>query len=137
VSTAVAGERRSGWETFAAVVLFSVAFLRIISAISYFKHSAAINDLTRGAFSSNLWAWGVWDLCVAALALLAGLSLLGGVGFLKPAFGRAVAYVWAALVFVQGFMLIGQVPWYSAGMITLAVLVIYGLASHPAEGGSA
>jgi hypothetical protein len=41
------------------------------------------------------------------------------------------------LVIVQGFMLIGQVPWYSAGMIALAVLVIYGLSSHPAEDGSA
>jgi hypothetical protein len=130
-----ATERRSGWVTFAAVVLFSVGFLRIISGISYFKHSAAINDLTHGAFHSDLWAWGVWDICVAALALLAGLSLLGGVGFFTSAFGRVVAYVWGVLVIVQGFMLIGQAPWYSAGMIGLAALVIYGLASHPAEEG--
>jgi hypothetical protein len=128
-------ERRSGWVTFSAVVLFSVGFLRIISGISYFKHSAAINDLTHGSFSSQLWAWGVWDICVAALAVLAGLSLLGGVGFLTPAFGRAVAYVWAVLVIVQGFMLIGQAPWYSTVMIVLATLLIYGLASQPAEGG--
>ena len=122
---------RSTWSTFAAVVLFSVAFLRIISGISYFKHSAAINDLTRGAFHSHLWAWGVWDVCIAAVAILAGLSLVGGVGFLTAAFGRAVAYVWAVLVIVQGFMLIGQAPWFSAAMIALAVLVIYGLASEP------
>ena len=80
MSTVVAPERRSGWVTFSAVVLFAVGFLRIISGISYFKHSAAINDLTHGSFSSQLWAWGVWDICVAALAVLAGLSLLGGVG---------------------------------------------------------
>jgi hypothetical protein len=128
-------ERRSGWLTFAAVVMFSVGFLRIISAISYFKHSAAINDLTRGAFSSDLWAWGVWDLVIAALALFAGLALLGNFGFLTPSFGRVVAYAWAVLVIVQGFMLIGQVPWYSAGMMTLAGLVIYALTTHPAEEG--
>ena len=135
MSSAVVPERRSGWVMFAAVVLFSVGFLRIISGISYFKNSAAINDLTRGAFGDHLWAWGVWDICVAALALLAGLSLLGGVGFLTTGFGRVVAYVWAVLVIVQGFMLIGQAPWYSAGMIALAALVIYGLTSHPATEG--
>jgi hypothetical protein len=133
MSAATVPGRRCGWYTFAAVVLFAVGFLRIISAISYFKHSAAINDLTRGSFSSHLWAWGVWDLCVAGLAVLAGLSLLGGVGFLTPAFGRVVAYAWGVLVIVQGFMLVGQAPWYSAGMIALAALVIYGLASQPAE----
>ena len=135
MSVSVASERRSGWMTFAAIVLFAVGFLRIISGISYFKHSVAINNLTQGAFHSDLWAWGVWDICIAALAVLAGLSLLGGVGFLTPSFGRAVAYVWAVLVIVQGFMLIGQAPWYSTVMIVLATLLIYGLASQPAEGG--
>ena len=122
--------------TFSAIVLFAVGFLRIVSGISYFKHSIAINNLTRGAFHSDLWAWGVWDLCIAALAVLAGLALLDGVGFLKPAFGRVVAYAWAVLVLVQGFMLIGQAPWYSAAMIALAALVIYGLASHAAVEGT-
>ena len=135
MSTSAVSGRRSGWVTFAAVVLFAVGFLRIISGISYFKHSVAINNLTQGAFHSDLWAWGVWDICIAALAVLAGLSLLGGVGFLTPSFGRAVAYVWAVLVIVQGFMLIGQAPWYSTVMIVLATLLIYGLASQPAEGG--
>ena len=134
--SAVASERRSGWVTFAAVVLFGVGFVRVISAISYFKHSIAINNLTQGAFHSDLWAWGVWDVCVAALAVLAGLSLLGGVGFLTPSFGRVVAYAWATLVIVQGFMLIGQAPWYSAAMIAVAVLLIYGLASQAAEDGA-
>jgi hypothetical protein len=121
--------------TFAAVVLFAVGFLRIISGISYFKHSVAINNLTQGSFHSDLWAWGVWDICIAALAVVAGLALLGGVGFLTPSFGRVVAYAWATLVIVQGFMLIGQAPWYSAAMIAVALLLIYGLASQAAEGG--
>jgi hypothetical protein len=134
VATSVASERRSGWVTFAAVVLFAVGFLRIISAISYFKNSVAINNLTQGAFHSDLWVWGVWDVCIAALAVLAGLSLLGGIGFLTPSFGRVVAYVWGILVIVQGFMLIGQAPWYSAAMIALAILLIYGV-SQAAEDG--
>jgi hypothetical protein len=130
VATNASVRERSGWLTFAAVVLFSVGFLRIVSGISYFKNSAAINDLTHGAFHSQLWAWGVWDICVAALAILAGLALVGGAEFLSVGFGKTVAYLWAILVIVQGFMLIGQATWYSALMIGLAVLVIWGLASQ-------
>ena len=119
---------RSGWVTFAGILLFAVGFFRIISAISYFANSHRVNDLTNGAFNGNLWAYGVWDLCVAALALLAATSLLGG-----GKFGRLIAYVWAILVIVQGFLTIGQEPWYSAAMITLSVLVIQGLASTAGE----
>jgi len=135
VATNASAGKRSGWLTFAAIVLFSVGFLRIVSGISYFKNSAAINDLTHGAFHSQLWAWGVWDICVAALAIVAGLALVGGADFLSVGFGKTVAYIWAILVIVQGFMLIGQASWYSAGMIALAALVLYGLAFETVDEG--
>jgi len=126
MSTQAVPERRTGWISFAAVVMFAIGFLRIISAITYFSDSHKVNDLTNGLFSSHLWAWGVWDLCIAALALFAGLSLLGGGGF-----GRVVAYIWAVLVIVHSFLIIGIAPWYAAAMIALASLVVYGLASSP------
>jgi hypothetical protein len=121
-------EERRGWTTFAAIVMFSVGFLRIISGISYLSDSHKVNDFTLGLFGDNLWAWGVWDLGIAAVALFAGYSLLG-----KGGYGRVVAYLWAALVIVQGFLTIAYAPWFSALMITLAVLVIYGLAVSPRE----
>jgi hypothetical protein len=115
--------RPSGWVTFAAIVMFSIAFLRIISAISYFSDSSKVNDLTAGLFGDNIWAWGIWDLCIAALALFAGASLVGGGGF-----GRVVAYIWGVVLIVESFLIIGVAPWYAAGAIALATLVIYGLA---------
>jgi hypothetical protein len=121
-------EERRGWTTFAAIVMFSVGLLRIISGISYLSDSHKVNDFTLGLFGDNLWAWGLWDLGIAAVALFAGYSLLGNGGY-----GRVVAYLWAALVIVQGFLTIGYAPWFSALMITLAVLVIYGLAVSPRE----
>jgi hypothetical protein len=121
-------EGRRGWTTFAAIVMFSVGFLRIISGISYLSDSHKVNDFTLGLFGDNLWAWGLWDLGIAAVALFAGYSLLG-----NGSYGRVVAYLWAALVIVQGFLTIGYAPWFSALMITLAVLVIYGLAVSPRE----
>jgi hypothetical protein len=117
-------EERSGWLTFAAILMFAVGFVRIVSAIRYFDNGQEINNLTAGLFGDSLWAWGVWDLIVAALALFGGFSLLTGGGF-----GRLVGYLWGVVVIVQGFLIIEQAPWYGAAAITLAVLVIYGLAT--------
>jgi len=119
-------DRSSGWLGFAAIVMFAVGFFRIISAISYFADSRKINNLTNGLFSGHTWGWGLWDLLIAAAAILAAFSILSGGGF-----GRVVGYIWGVLVIVQGFTIIGLAPWYAAFSITLAVLVIYGLASTP------
>jgi hypothetical protein len=113
-------EDRSGWLTFAAVLMFAVALVRIVSAIRYFDDGQEITNLTSGLFGDSLWAWGVWDLCIALLALFAGWSLLTGGGF-----GRAVAYVWGVVVIFQGFLLIEHAPWFGAAAITIAALVIY------------
>ena len=121
-------ESRRGWVVFAAIVMFSVGILRIFSGISYLSDSNKVNDLTLGLFGDNLWAWGLWDLGIAALAIWAGYSLLGG-----GSFGRVIAYIWAVLVIVNGFLIIGAAPWFGAGMIALAVFVVYGLASSPSE----
>ena len=118
----------SGWLAFAAVIMFSVGFFRIISAIAYFADSHKLNNLTNGLFSGHAWAWGVWDLLIAAAAIFAGVSLMSGGGF-----GRVVAYIWAVLVIVQSFLIIGLTPWYAFTMIALGTLVVYGLATTPRE----
>src|SRR5262245_8423935 len=122
---------RSGWLAFAGIVLLSVGFFRIISAIAYFADSSKINDVANGLFSSHLWAWGLWDLLIAALAIFAGFSIFAGGGF-----GRFVGYVWGVLVIVQAFAIVTYAPWYAALSIALGALVIYGLASSPREAAS-
>jgi hypothetical protein len=121
--------RRSGWVEFAVVVLFAVAFFRIIEAIAYFEKSHKLNDLAGGFFSDHYWGWGAWDLCIAVLAIFAGLSLLKGGGF-----GRVVAYIWAIIAIVNSFMIIGIAPWFAVSTMVLAGFVVYGLAMNPEEG---
>jgi len=128
MSTQTYEERGSGWLEFAGVVLLAVGFFRIISAIAYFADSHKLNNLTNGLFSNHLWAWGLWDLLIAALAILAGFSLMAG-----GTYGRVFAYIWAVLVIVQGFTVIDQAPWYGALSIAVAGLVVYGVASTPKE----
>jgi hypothetical protein len=126
VSSMQAYASRTGWIMLAAVVMFSVGVLRIISGISYLANSHKVNDYTAGLFGDNMWAWGLWDLGIAVVAIWAAFSLLSG-----GEFGRVIAYIWAILVIVNGFLTIGIAPWFAAAMITLAVLVVYGLASTP------
>lgn len=123
MSTQESGSR-SGWITFAAILMFAVGFARIISAFTYFDDSNDVNDLTNSIFGDNLWAAGIWDLVAAGLALLAGWSLLGGGGF-----GKVIAYIWGIVVIVQSFLIFGVAPWYAAAMILLAVAVIHALAT--------
>ena len=123
--------QKSGWVEFAAVVLFAIGFFRIISAITYFANSYKLNNLTNGIFSGHNWAWGVWDLMIAAAAIIAGLSVLAGGGF-----GRFFGYIAGVLVIVQGFAVINLAPWYGASAIVVGVLVVYGLAATSADGQS-
>lgn len=121
-------ERRAGWIMLAAIVMLSVGFFRVISGISYLVDSHKINDFTAGFFGDNMWAWGLWDLGIAALALYAGYSLVEG-----GQFGRMVAYIWGILVIVNSFLIMAYEPWFAFAMIALATFVIYGLVSSPSE----
>ena len=123
-SQALQGLYRPGWLTFAAIVLFSVGCLRVISAICYFADSARVNDLTLGAFGHHLFLWGIWDLIIALLALWGGWSLLSG-----NMFGRVIGYLWAVVVIVQSFLILGYSPWFGFGSLLLAILVIYALSA--------
>ena len=121
-------ERLSGWSAFAAIVMFSVGFFRLISGISYLADSRKVNDLTMGLFGDSVWAWGIWDLGIGIAALFAAYSLLG-----NGTYGKIVTYLWAVLVIVNSFLIIGFAPWFAAGMIALAVLVVYGVAKATDE----
>ena len=123
---------RTGWIMLAAIVMFSVGVYRVLSGISYLADSHKINDFTAGFFGDNMWAWGLWDLAIAAIAIWAAFSLLSG-----GEVGRVIAYLWAILVIVNSFLIIGIAPWFAAAMITLAVLVVYGLASTPLRSAAA
>ena len=128
MSTRAYAEKTSGWTGFAAVVLYAVGFFRIISAISYFANSHRINDLSGGLFGGQTWAWGLWDLLIAVLAIMAASSLLkGGV------FGRLMGYVWGVVVIVQSLVVVGYAPWFAALSIALAIAVIYGVGVAPLD----
>jgi hypothetical protein len=119
-----AEEERPGLLTFAAMLMFAVCFVRIISAINYFGHGIQVANLTGTVFGNRIWVWGIWDLALALLALIAGTSLLVGASF-----GRVFGYIWAIWAIVQSFLIIDAEPWFAASTIAIAAVVIYGLAT--------
>jgi hypothetical protein len=124
MSTMAQAPRQSGWLTFAAIILFAVGGLRVISGIAYLADSVKVANLNSGLFGDTLFWWGIWDLGIAAVAIYAGYSLLG-----NNEFGRVIGYLFAILVIIQSFLIITWAPWFAFGMIVLAVLVIYALAT--------
>jgi hypothetical protein len=121
---AIVALRRPGWLTFAAVVMFSVAGLRIISGIAYLADSNKVANLSAGLFGDHLFWWGLWDLLIAALAFYAAYSLLNG-----NTFGRVVGYIWATVTLIQSFLILSWAPWFGSASIALAILVIYALSA--------
>jgi hypothetical protein len=124
MSEAMTALKRPGWLTFAAVVMFAVAGLRVISGIAYLADSSKVADLSNGLFGDNVFWWGIWDLVVAALAFFAGYSLLSG-----NTYGRVVGYAWAVVVIIQSFLILSYAPWFGFAAIALAVLVVYALSA--------
>ena len=116
---------RTGWIMLAAIVMFSVGLFRILSGISYLANSHKINDYTAGFFGDNMWAWGLWDLLIAAIAIWAAFSLLGG-----GEFGRWFGIFAASLNLLAHFGAIQSYPFWSLIVITLDILVIYALAVY-------
>jgi hypothetical protein len=129
MSTDARSGSRTGWLTFAAVVMISVGCLRVISAIYYFADSSRVNNVASGAFGHHLFVWGVWDLLIAALALTAGFSLLRG-----NELGFVLGYGFAGLLIVQSFLILAADPWFGFASLLIAALVIYGLATNDVKG---
>jgi hypothetical protein len=101
---------------------------RRCSTVAPPSERSKVANLSAGLFGDSIWAWGLWDLGVAALAFFAAYSLLSGGGF-----GRLVAYIWAIVVIIQAFSYINLAPWYAFAAMALAVFVIYGLAVSPRQ----
>src|SRR5437588_6948019 len=80
--TIAATLHRPGWVTFAAVASFVVGVYYILIALSEFANSYWIySNLPSNVYSvagSHLFWWGIFDSIIAALAILAGFSLLRG-----------------------------------------------------------
>jgi hypothetical protein len=115
---------RSGWLTFAAVMMFVAAGLNAVWAINLWADSAWVADVSNGILGGQRWLWGLWDAGMAVLFVFAGKSLLEG-----KSFGRWVAVVAASLCILRWFYWMAFTPFLALTIVAMAFLILYGVLS--------
>jgi hypothetical protein len=120
-------ETRSGWITFAGVMLFITGVLNIIYGI------AAIGDSRffvqdQKYILSNLNTWGWVTLIIGVLELIAAYSLWSG-----NLYGRVIAIFVASLSAIAALMSIPAYPFWSLAIFALSIIIIYQVAVWGSE----
>jgi hypothetical protein len=124
---AILGER-SGWVTFATVMLAIVGVLNVIYGIAAIGDSAFFVNNTRYILSGlNTWGWVT--LILGVIQLFAALSLWGG-----GLFGRIVGIVVCGLSAIAALLSIPAYPFWSLAIFALDVVIIYQIATRGTEG---
>jgi hypothetical protein len=112
--------RRSGWLTYAAVIMFIAAGLSAIWAINLWADAAWLSDVSNGILGDEKWLWGLLDIAMAIVFVYAGKSLLEGNDF-----GRWVAVIVASIGILRWFYWMPFAPFLALTIIAILFLVLY------------
>jgi hypothetical protein len=121
-------EERSGWVTFASILLLLSGVLNVIYGIAGIGKSHFFNE-NADFIVSNLKTWGWISLVVGIIQLLAGGSLWRG-----GLFGRILGIAAACLGAIAALMSIPAYPFWSLAIFALAIVIIHQIAAHGTEG---
>jgi hypothetical protein len=120
------GFQRSGWVTFAAIVALIVGGYNALSGLSTVTTDYPLVEQAHDVlFNINVDTWGWFLLIVGALQLLTGFLLLAR----NPA-GRWLGIFFAAISATMASFAIFAWPLWAFSVLTLDVLVLYGLIVH-------
>ena len=128
VPDARALESRSGWVTFAVVMLSIAGVLNVIYGIAAIGDSSFFVHDTRYILS-NLNTWGWVTLVIGVVQLFAAFSLWGG-----GLFGRIVGIVAASLSAIVALLSIPAYPLWSLAIFALDIVIIHQIATRGTEG---
>jgi hypothetical protein len=119
---------RSGWVTFAAVLLIIAGVLNIIYGIAAIGDSNFfVND--QKYILSGLHTWGWVTLILGIIQLTAGFSLFGG-----GLYGRIVGLGAASLSAIAALLSIPAYPFWSLAIFALDIVIIHQIATRGTEG---
>ena len=114
------GSARSGWLTYAAVIMFISAGLYVLWAVNLWADAAWLSDVSDGVLGDQGWLWGIFDAAMAVVFVFAGKSLLDG-----QSFGRWIAVIAASIGIVRWFYWMAFTPFLSLTVIAILFLVLY------------
>jgi hypothetical protein len=121
-------EERSGWVTFAGVLLVIAGALNVIYGIAAIGKSSFFVENTNYIFS-DLKTWGWIALIVGILQVLAAGSLWAG-----GLYGRIVGIGSASLSAIAALLSIPGYPFWSLAIFALDVVIIHQIATRGTEG---
>jgi hypothetical protein len=121
-------EHRSGWVTFAGIMLLMAGILNVIYGIAAIGNSDFFVQNAHYVFS-DLKTWGWVTLVIGVLQFLGALSLWRG-GF----YGRVVGIFGAGLGAIAALLSIPAYPFWSLAVFALCIVIIHQIAAHGTEG---
>ncbi len=122
------GEQRSGWVTFAGVLLLIAGVLNVIYGIAAIGDSKFfVND--QKYILSGLHTWGWVSLILGVLLLFAAFSLFSG-----GLYGRIVGIIAAGLSAIAALLSIPAYPLWSLAIFALDIVIIHQIATRGTEG---
>jgi len=121
-------EERSGWVTFAGVLLLLSGTLNIIYGIAAIGDSNFFDQDAKYMFS-NLSTWGWISLFLGLILVLAAGSLWRG-----GLFGRIFGIAAASLSAIDALLSLPAYPFWSLAIFALAIVIIHQIAAHGTEG---
>lgn len=129
------GTQRSGWTTFAGIVLVVTGVARVFDSVWAFQYNRALpSDLQGALFGTSLNVYGWLWLFVGAGLMVIGLGLVG-IGWLADSeAGRWIGVAAAGIGGIIAMSWIAFYPVWTVMYMALAVLVIYALIVHPVKG---
>lgn len=121
----MAAERRTshGWAVFVAVYLLIAGVLNLIWGIAALENKAYFT--TNGLLWSSLNTWGWVAIVVGAIQLIGSACVAA-----RMAFGAVVAVFLAFCGIIFNFLSIGAYPVWSAILLLIDGLIIWGVTVH-------
>ena len=121
-------EQRSGWVTFAGVMLLIAGVLNVIYGIAAIGDSKFfINDSKY--ILSNLNTWGWITLIIGVIQLFAAFSLWSG-----GLYGRIIGIGAAGLSAIGALLSIPAYPFWSLAIFALDIVIIHQIATRGTQG---
>ncbi len=120
-------EQRSGWVTFAGVLLLIVGVLNVIYGIAAIGDSSFFINNSKYILS-NLHTWGWVTLILGVLQLFAAFSLWAG-----GLYGRIVGIGAAGLSAIGALLSIPAYPFWSLAIFALDIVIIHQIATRGTE----
>ena len=125
-----------GWKSFAGVMIVIVGVLNIIDGlvaiVDHTYYAKISNGNVNLTITNNIKTWGWVELILGIMLILAGYGIFSG-----ATWARVVGVTVAGInLFVQ-FAWLPHYPFWSLTMITIDVLIIYGLIAHGGRDASA